>query len=388
MKIVTFYLPQFHQIPQNDAWWGEGFTEWVNVRRAQPQFDGHAHPRVPAAGEYDLSQPGILADQSALARQHGIDAFCLYFYWFDGQRLLERPLEDYRRDPSLLPYCISWANESWNRRWDGKEHEVLMPQSYPPGFAEEIFEAWYPHLVAPHYLRHRDRPIVLLHRADLVPEVARVVKAWRHLASERGLPGLYVVGAETKPGLDPRPLGLDAVAEFPPVGANTLRTAQLRPVAGVKPEFRGRLLSYDRLARRYMARATPPFVRHRGVTPMWDNTARRGRHATVFIGSTPARFRQWITRACKDEESLRGREGLLFVNAWNEWAEGAYLEPDTQHGDAYLRAIGQDVPESPNTRSKPAAPNYAQLHSWALLAGGSLLAILRHARFRIRSWRN
>lgn len=387
MKVISFYLPQFHQIEENDAWWGEGFTEWVNVRRARPQFVGHAHPRVPVTGEYDLSEYGVLAAQCEQARQYGIDAFCIYFYWFDGKRLLERPLEQYRQDATLLPYCISWANESWNRRWDGKEHEVLMPQTYPAGFAEDVFEAWCPHFAAPHYLRHQGKPVVMLHRADLVPELADAVREWRRLAHENGLPGLYLVGAETKAGLDPRPLGLDAVAEFPPVGANTLRTAQLRPLRGVEPSFRGRLLSYDRLVRRYTSRATPDFVRHRGVSPMWDNTARRGRNATVFVGSTPGRFREWVRAALADERRLRGQDGLVFINAWNEWAEGAYLEPDTEHGDAYLRAVTEDVERTPTLEQGWSLPRYPQLHSWALLAGGSVLSAVREVRFRVHAWR-
>lgn len=387
MKVISFYLPQFHQIEENDAWWGEGFTEWVNVRRARPQFVGHAHPRVPVTGEYDLTEHGVLAAQCEQARQYGIDAFCIYFYWFDGKRLLERPLEQYRQDATLLPYCISWANESWNRRWDGKEHEVLMPQTYPAGFAEDVFEAWRPHFAAPHYLRHQGKPVVMLHRADLVPELADAVRAWRRLAHENDLPGLYLVGAETKAGLDPRPLGLDAVAEFPPVGANTLRTAQLRPLRGVEPSFRGRLLSYDRLVRRYTSRATPDFVRHRGVSPMWDNTARRGRNATVFVGSTPGRFREWVRAALADERRLRGQDGLVFINAWNEWAEGAYLEPDTEHGDAYLRAVTEDVERTPALKQGWSLPRYPQLHSWALLAAGSVLSAVRAVRFRVHAWR-
>lgn len=387
MRIVAFYLPQFHQIPENDEWWGEGFTEWVNVRRARPQFDGHPQPRVPVAGEYDLTGPGVLTTQAAQARESGVDAFSIYFYWFDGKRLLEGPLESYRQDPDLLPYCISWANENWTRRWDGKENEVLMPQTYAAGFAEEIFDEWFPHFSAPHYLRHQGRPLIMLHRADLVPNLPSVVRTWRRLALDRGLPGLYVVGAETKPGLDPRTLGVDAIAEFPPVGANTLQTAQLRPLRGVEPSFRGRLLSYDRLVGRYMSRPTPPFTRHRGVAPMWDNTARRGRNATIFVGSTPSRFREWVTAALQDERRLRGDEGLLFINAWNEWAEGAYLEPDTAHGDAYLRAVATEVERTPSRRQVWAIPNYAQVHSWALLAAGSLLAIFRRARFRLRRGR-
>lgn len=388
-RTVAFYLPQFHRIPENDLWWGEGFTEWTNVRRALPQFRGHYQPQVPAdLGYYDLTNAEVFEAQTRLARQYGVDAFCMYFYWFDGQRLLERPVEEYRRRPNLLPYCLSWANENWSRRWDGKSREVLMPQSYEDGYAELVFRDLLPHLRAPHYLRQHGRPILVIHRPDMLPDAQSLAAAWRRLAEISGLDGLYLIGAETSPGLSPSDFGFDAMAEFPPVGSNTLAHAYLRPVQDLVPRFQGRLLSYDKLAQTFEARRTPAHVVHRGVTPRWDNTPRRGRSATIYVGSTPGRFREWYRFAHNSETAQRASNGLLFVNAWNEWAEGAQLEPETLWGTQYLAAmLDEGRAQRDLCRRSVRQPHgrrwrWGQLRGISILVAGSLLQVLR----RLRRW--
>lgn len=346
---VAFYLPQFHAIPENDTWWGEGFTEWTNVRKARPSFIGHDHPRVPSdLGYYDLAIGSTMADQVAMARSAGVTAFCMYFYWFQGRRLLERPLEALRTTPDIdFPYCICWANENWTRRWDGKEHEVLMGQRYDTRTASEVFDAFLPHLVDQRYLRVDGKAVVVVHRADQIPDASRLAGVWRSRAAAEGVGDLHLVASETTPGLDPRALGFDASAEFPPVGANDLRALQWRPPAGLNREFRGRLMSYRRLRDRYVSRLEGPFVRHRGVMPAWDNTARRGLAATVYLGSSPEAYRTWLQLALRAEGRARDAEGLVFINAWNEWAEGAYLEPDASHGRDWLFATRAAVEAYP-----------------------------------------
>jgi lipopolysaccharide biosynthesis protein len=381
-RVVAFYLPQFHTIPENDEWWGQGFTEWVNVRRAKPQYAGHDHPRIVGdLGEYDLTRDGIKDQQSALARSAGIDAFCMYFYWFNGRRLLEKPLDQWRDRPELLPYCVSWANEAWTRRWDGKEHDVLMPQTYDEGYENQFFKDVLPHLKAPHYLRVDDRPILVVHRADLIPQPRIFAARMREFATTADLSGLYLVAAETKPGIDATTLGFDAVAEFPPVGANTMSAAYLRPMKGVSPDFRGRLMSYRRLARRFQTRRSPKFVRHPGIMPGWDNTARRGPNATIYAGATPALFGAWAKTAIARETRARGSRGLVFINSWNEWAEGAYLEPDATSGSSYLEAMlgtpSTAEPSSPTHRWLWAVP---QLMSLGRSAAGSALNMVRWLR--------
>lgn len=389
MRTIAFYLPQFHQVPENDAWWGEGFTEWTNVRRARPQFSGHDQPRAPGElGYYDLTDSSVLERQSALARRHGVDAFCMYFYWFDGRRLLERPLDAWKENSDLLPYCVSWANETWTRRWDGKARDVLMPQSYPPGFEERLFADLLPHLRAPHYVRQAGLPVLVVHRADDLPDPAATAARLRRLAVDAGLGGLHIVAAETKFGLEPDALGFDAIVEFPPVGSNTLRNAHLGRLDDVNPAFRGRLMSYTRLVRTFTSRRPAQFVRYRGVAPGWDNTARRQEKATVYIGSTPELFGAWVESARRAERRDRGDDGLLFVNAWNEWAEGAYLEPDAERGNAYLTALRDGAaPHSGHDRRTSSTRrrvwSRAQARSVVLAALGSALVLARTASRRL-----
>lgn len=382
-RTVAFYLPQFHAIPENDEWWGPGFTEWVNVRRATPQFRSHPHPREAGElGEYDLTDIAVMHEQAAMARANGVDAFCFYFYWFGGKRLLERPLEQFLEAGPDMPFCISWANESWSRRWDGKEHEALITQDYGDSTPERIFEEFLPLLRDPRYLRVDGAAVLMVHRSDHLPAGSGYARTWRRLADEAGVGPLHIVAAETHPGIDPRLNGFDAAAEFPPVGANTLGSAQLTPVAGVAADFRGRLMSYSRLAKHFMRRPLPDFTRYRSVVPGWDNTARRGANATIYVGATPARYHDWLTHARTFEQRLRGDSGLVFINAWNEWAEGAYLEPDVHHGRTYLEATSWEaIPAVTSERVvEVGRPTYGWLHSIALTAAGSALQTVRRAK--------
>lgn len=395
MRLVAFYLPQFHRIPENDRWWGDGFTEWVNVARARPLFHGHDHPRVPGSlGQYDLTTAAARQEQSAVARTYGIDAFCIYFYWFDGMRLLEQPLDAWREDPDLLPYCLSWANEAWSRRWDGRNHDVLMPQSYPQDYVERIFDHMLPHFEAPHYVTVAGKPVLVVHRADLIPDQRAFSDGIRQRAADAGLPGVYLVASETKPDIDPRTWGFDAVAEFPPVSVSRFGNAFRKPLKDVDRKFRGRLLSYPHVARHYLSRPRASFVRHRGVMPSWDNTARRGHKATVYIGQSPARYRKWLSAALAAEETDRGDAGLVFVNAWNEWAEGAYLEPDQTHGLAYLEATREALAGLDHDGDHAGDPpigrtwSYGELRSLARLGAGSVLARARIVRSRFQARRS
>ncbi|MEV7431935.1 glycoside hydrolase family 99-like domain-containing protein [Nocardioides sp. NPDC092400] len=380
-RTIAFYLPQFHPIPENDEWWGVGFTEWTNVSNARPQFIAHNHPRTPAnLGYYQLPEQGIMERQSELASENGVDAFCFYHYWFDGRRLLERPVDYYRDSRGNIPFCLAWANEPWSRRWDGKQHDILMPQTYGEGWHKQFFEDTLPYFQSPHYLRHRNKPILLVHRAYDLPDPNAVTREWRRLAVSSGFEGLYLIAAETRWGLDPRLLGFDAAAEFPPVGANSLRSARLRAPAGLLPEFRGRLFDYNKLADRFACRRESVFVRHRGVAPGWDNTARRGSSATIYMNSTPEEYQRWLSQAIAAESAARGEDGLVFINAWNEWAEGAYLEPDNSHRDLYLRATKAAVRESKALDGRVLRTNYGHLQGVAKSAAASAVNLLHFIR--------
>lgn len=374
-KTIAFYLPQFHAIPENDAWWGEGFTEWTNVRRAVPQYAGHDHPRNTAdLGEYDLTQVEVMHRQAELAKRHDVDAFCFYYYWFDGHRLLDRPLNNYLASGPEFPFCISWANENWTRRWDGKENEVLIGQNYSETTADEIFSSFLPYFRDERYLRIDGSLILLVHRIDHIPTATALTKRWRTLAHEHGLGQLHIVAAETKVGIQPESYGIDAIAEFPPVGSNTLRSAQLLPVKGLRADFAGRIMSYPRMATRFMSRKNPQFTRYRGVAPGWDNTARRGNKATIYVGHNPAIYSQWLSHARRTEDHRAEGTGLVFINAWNEWAEGAYLEPDETWGTAFLtatrRSASMELPPLHRTAlGRPSLP-WARSLFQALLGSG------------------
>jgi lipopolysaccharide biosynthesis protein len=386
---VAFYLPQFHPIPENDAWWGDGFTEWVNVRRAQPLFAGHLQPSSPAGphGAYDLRNPDVVAWQTELATQNDIDAFCYYHYWFAGKRLLERPLDSYLSTSLDMPFCICWANENWSRRWDGRDREILLSQRYDDSNPDDVFDSFLPYLRDVRYLRSGGHAVLLVHRADHLPDPAGYARVWRQRAEAEGLGELWLVASETSPGLDPRRIGFDAVAEFPPVGDSNLRTALTAPPPDLDRAFRGRLLSYARLRDAYLDRPVPSFPRHRGLVPRWDNTPRRLTRSTVVVGSTPQLYASWLAAARASERSLRGTEGLVFVNAWNEWAEGAYLEPDEEHGSEYLHASRWTysvTPEASAPYRSSRRPSRAFLHSLALESMSSARDTAYGVRSRLR----
>jgi len=346
VRALAFYLPQFHRIPENDAWWGEGFTEWTNVRRAVPQFAGHEQPKLPGElGWYDLTDPAVALAQAELARAHGIYGFCYYFYWFNGRRLLERPLEAMlARGTPDFPFCVCWANENWTRRWDGGDHQILMEQHYGPEDNARVFEAFLRLFRDPRYVRVAGRPVLLVYKAPLIPEIAATTTMWRKQAREAGEADPYLVACETGDLSAAMRDAFDAVVEFPPHGHRAVwMNAQ---VAGLAPDFTGIVTSYRAQVIQSVRRDVDAHKTLRCVFPSWDNTARRGARGTVFAGSSPELFGWWVERMVIDtRRRLAGDERLLFVNAWNEWAEGCCLEPDARYGRAYLEAFRDGLAE-------------------------------------------
>lgn len=340
VRAIAFYLPQFHRIPENDRWWGEGFTEWTNVRRAVPRFPGHAQPRVPGMlGYYDLTDPEVAVRQAALAREHGVHGFCYYFYWFNGHRLLERPLEDMvARGAPDFPFCVCWANENWSRRWDGSDNEILMAQHYSLGDSRRLFDAFARLFSDPRYIKVDGRPLLLVYKAALIPQVAATMAMWREAAVALGMREPFLVCCETAGRPDPASIGFDASVEFPPHGHQAYwLNAQVK---GLAEGFDGLLTSYRALVTQSLKRDATDAKRLRCVVPSWDNTARLGLRGTVFLGSSPELFGYWAEAMARDTRTrLAGDERLLFVNAWNEWAEGCCLEPDARWGTQYLEAL-------------------------------------------------
>lgn len=328
-RLVAFYLPQFHPIPENDAWWGKGFTEWTNVSKSVPLFPGHEQPQVPAdLGYYDLRLPETRRDQADLAREYGIEAFCYWHYWFDGERLLERPFDEVLRsgEPDF-PFCLAWANETWSRRWLGEEKEILRKQTYSPGDAERHARWLVGAFRDRRYLRVGGRPVFLVYRPADLPDGDAFARTLRSVCRDAGLPPPYLLGVSSHAVVDHRPRGFDGNVEF-------------EPQLGVLPDPLGDGLKVHDYAesRRKMTHGKGDWPSHPCIMVSWDNTPRRGANGIVFTGATPAAFEQGLRETVERVQHLPSEERLVFVNAWNEWAEGNHLEPCLRHGRGYLEA--------------------------------------------------
>jgi GT2 family glycosyltransferase len=344
VRTIAFHLPQFHAIPENDRWWGAGFTEWTNVSRALPNYRGHYQPHLPAdLGFYDLARPEALKRQAALAERYGLGGFCFYYYWFSGgRRVLETPLEHLTApDAPDFPFCVCWANENWTRTWDGQERDVLLAQTYDEADAAALITDMAPLLARANYIRIEGRPLLVIYRPGLLPDPAAWTETWRATARSLGLGEIYLAMVETFDVAgtypDPTAIGFDAAIEFPPMGA-------AQPISPPGPlhnrAYEGVVSDYRELVRHYMAAPTPASRRFRGVAPSWDNTPRRQDQSYVFHYASPGAFQAW-TEAMMAETRRQnfGDERIVFVNAWNEWAEGAHLEPDVRFGHGWLEAL-------------------------------------------------
>ncbi len=345
-RVLAYYLPQFHAIAENDAWWGEGFTEWTNVARALPRFAGHYQPRVPRdLGHYRLDAAGAadtLARQIELARGAAIEGFIFYFYWFNGRRLLDGPLETLLADRSLdFPFCLMWTNENWTRRWDGSAEEILIGQDYATDDEAALLASFARHFADPRYIRIDGRPLLMVYRPALIPDVARAVARWRHaLAADEPI----LVMSQSFGDLDPRPFGFDGAIEFPPH-----KICEDLPVINAQldildNDFHAQVFDYADVVRSSLAAQEPGYPLIRTAVPSWDNDARRQGGGLLLHGSTPALYQDWLERLVlrASDHPFLG-EPLVCINAWNEWAEGAYLEPDLHFGSAYLNATGRAI---------------------------------------------
>lgn len=342
-RVVPFFLPQFHPIPENDRWWGTGFTEWTNVASARPVYAGHHQPKIPRdLGFYDLRLHEVRAQQARLASAHGVEGFMYYYYWFAGKRLLEKPIEDLTKGDVDLPFCIMWANENWTRRWDGRTADVLIGQDYDSVPAELFIDDVMEFLKDPRYLKIDGRCLLSIYRPGQMHNFSEIVAGWRKRAKEEGIE-LHVVTVDVARGFDaledPADAGLDGMMDFPP--HNCLWSWVDHEGLGVHPRFTGNLLSYSRLveAAEGKLRAGLADGSFPGVMVTFDNTARRQWAGDVWIGSNPYTFRRWLAEAVRAVAHRPSEERLVFVNAWNEWAEGAVLEPSDRFGSTYLLAM-------------------------------------------------
>lgn len=344
MEIAALYLPQFHPIPENDAWWGPGFTEWTNVRSARPLFRGHRQPVVPGElGYYDLRDPEVRERQAALARDHGVTAFCYWHYWFAGHQLLERPFAEVLRSGApTLPFFVGWANQSWTGVWHGDPGRILIEQTYPPDDDRAHFDALRPAFEDPRYLRIDGRAALLIFCPQDLPDPPRFVERWRKMAEAAGLGGLYLVAwVEGRPwgvqyGTHDRD-GFDAAlyVEFP---FERTPGARLRGYLRAKDERFGPL-RYPYAADLPVPRTALAGVVHQSAQPNWDNTPRSARRGVVALDTSPDRFERHLAQAIARERAHGPDRQLVVIKSWNEWAEGNYLEPDERFGRGWLEAV-------------------------------------------------
>lgn len=344
IKAIAFYLPQFHPIPENDEWWGAGFTEWRNVTRARPFYTGHIQPKQPEAlGYYDLRLVDTIRAQADLARIHGIFGFCFYYYWFAGRRLLEKPLAILHENADIdISFCVCWANENWTRTWDGLEREVLIAQSGSEEDEARIIEDIAPLFNDKRYIKVAGLPLLLIYRPGSLRNPQKSISHWRDWCRKNGFGNIYICMVESFERVDPRKYGIDASVEFPPL---LTPNQPINHHLDVADGFNGVVYSYPFSAETCAEQPSPSeWPRYRGIMPNWDNTARRMDRGFSFFGSTPHLFEKWLSALTKDTlQNDKIPEKLVFINAWNEWAEGAYLEPDLQHGYGYLNRVRKVV---------------------------------------------
>lgn len=351
IKTIAFYLPQYHPIPENDEWWGKGFTEWTNVSKAKPLFTDHYQPHLPAdLGFYDLRLPEARQTQADLAKAYGIHGFCYYHYWFTGQRLLERPFNDVlaTNEPDF-PFCLCWANENWTRRWDGQDEDILAEQVYGEADDRQHLRYLATAFQDPRYIHIDGKPLFLVYRANKIPHPLVTTKTWRDEARILGIGEIFLARVEScyDEQNDPKALGFDAAVEFQPDWSRLgwplqrgRKWSLARKLKLAEPAYANNTIyDYATIVERMLAKPLSTYKRFPCVTPAWDNAARRkDGNATILHNSTPEVYEKWLETVVQRELSNPSSDRIVFINAWNEWAEGNHLEPCQKWGHAYLEA--------------------------------------------------
>lgn len=350
LRALAIHLPQFHPIPENDKWWGKGFTEWRNVVRTQPRFKGHYQPHLPAdLGFYDLRLPETRAAQAALAKEHGIHGFCYYHYWFNGRQVLETPVKQIldSGEPDF-PFCLCWANENWTRNWDGLFKDVLLEQKYSIEDDIAHIKFLFQFFSDKRYIRVDDKPVFVVYRTELFPDIKRTAETWRNEAVKAGFKDLYLIRAENfTTSTPPETISFDASFNFfpnqygMPLYVIPGKIEQWLHKMGVRksPYIENWIWNYSDIVNKQIS--TPqivPYKRFPGLTPMWDNSARRKKGAVILHESTPELYGRWLKHIVSTFKPYSADENFIFINAWNEWAEGNHLEPCQKWGRGYLRA--------------------------------------------------
>lgn len=369
MKIIAFYLPQYHAIPENDEWWGKGFTEWTNVKKAVPVVKGQVQPKVPLNDNYYcLLDDEVKKWQTELAKEAGVYGFCYYHYWFNGKMLLEKPAEQMLRNKEIdMPFCFSWANEPWSRSWKGESKNVIMEQSYgTESDWKKHFDYLLPFFQDSRYIKEDGKPMFIIYKPDIMPECYQMMEYWNGLAVEAGFPGMYF-GCQFPSSFRTREneVRFDFAIEFEPLYTQTARQEFINissckgklqlllkhptlffeiAIKKIKTKYFGKptLFDYKKTCETMIARE--PKFRNAvpGMFTSWDKTPRNGSKATIYMGSSPEIFGKYLAAQIKRAKSVYQTD-YLFITAWNEWGEGAYLEPDEENKNGYLDSINACV---------------------------------------------
>ncbi|NLD47934.1 MAG: glycosyl transferase [Clostridiaceae bacterium] len=344
VKFIAFYLPQYHCIPENDMWWGKNFTEWERVKNTKPLYPGHNQPRVPFS-YYDLSDVNVMKDQANLARKYGIHGFCFYHYWFNGKLLLEKPLQNMLYNKGVnIPFCLAWANEPWTRAWDGNNKIILMDQIY----GNEI--SWLNHIryltsffKDQRYIKINGKPLFLIYRTESFKYFDQMIKIWDEYLKAESLNGIFIAEMLTSYQKQPTCLLSEAVVEFEPMFTlNTIFTRKDRIKQIFLKRFprfiknRYRIKDYDKIWKEILSRNENYHGKKKflGAFTDWDNSPRFGSNGLILVNGTVNKFENYLLN-----QAQKSKNDLLFINAWNEWAEGAYLEPDRNNGYSFLEAV-------------------------------------------------
>lgn len=363
LRPIAMYLPQFHPIPENDEWWGKGFTDWTNVIKAKPRFKDHYQPHLPAdLGFYDLRLSEAREAQANLARAYGIYGFCYYHYWLNGKQILQRPFEEVLKSHKPdFPFMLCWANENWTRAWNGDEDEILIEQGYSAEDDITHIQHLLPAFSDPRYIKVDGKAVFCIYRSSAIPDVSATIKRWRAEALKAGIQ-LYICCFETfkDSGKDQLEEGFDAAISFEPFSSGIVEL-----IGDIKMQFLkkklmpwyikyklssqnkkivmldavARQIKYDDLIDFTNKRSAKKYKQYPGAAPGWDNSARRKDNYVVLTGSTPQKFKAWLAAETKKFKPYSKEENFVFINAWNEWAEGCHLEPDQKWGLQYLEAV-------------------------------------------------
>lgn len=350
IKPIALYLPQYHEIPENNEWWGQGFTEWTNVRKAQPLFAGHYQPHIPHKdiGYYDLSDINVMRRQVQMAQKYGIYGFCFYYYHFaDGKRLLEKPINNWLNAKDIdFPFCFAWANENWTRSWDGSNKQVIMPQDYDEKNMLNMLKDMLPAFRDKRYIKIDNKPLLLVYRAEIIPQIKKLSAQWRNIIKESGFEDIYLVSMQNFEQKNPHNMGFDAAVEFAPQAIKKLCNFNINGPLSSVSQYNATVFHMDEILHKMIYCTSVSYPRIKCVCPSWDNTPRRGKKFPKLVfEATPEKFNNFMQLAIKETLSYRAIpkfapvQEFVFINAWNEWGEGAHLEPDEKYGYEWLEII-------------------------------------------------